>query len=65
MSREIPPCMAQGQAAGIAAALAVEKNLPVREVPVDEIQVRMRNQGADPGDKPAANATIDYDEETP
>jgi hypothetical protein len=63
MSREIPPCMAQGQAAGIAAALAVEKALPVRDVPVSEIQLRMRDQGADPGDRPAANATID-DEET-
>lgn len=59
MSREIPPCMAQGQAAGIAAALAVEKALPVRDVPVDEIQLRMRDQGADPGDRPAPNATID------
>ncbi|HSE70088.1 MAG TPA: FAD-dependent oxidoreductase [Nocardioidaceae bacterium] len=63
MSREIPPCMAQGQAAGIAAAIAVQKDLPVREVPVSEIQVRMRDQGADPGDKPSENATIDHDEE--
>jgi hypothetical protein len=62
MSREIPPCMAQGQATGIAAALAVQKNLLVREVPVDEIQVRMRDQGADPGDKPSANASIDPEE---
>jgi hypothetical protein len=59
MSREIPPCMAQGQAAGIAAAIAVEKALPVREVPVSEIQLRMRDQGADPGDRPSENATID------
>ncbi len=64
MSREIPPCMAQGQAAGIAAAIAVEKALPVRDVPVSEIQLRMRDQGADPGDQPAANATIDPSEET-
>jgi hypothetical protein len=55
--------MAQGQAAGIAAAIAVQKDLPVREVPVSEIQVRMRDQGADPGDKPSENATIDHDEE--
>ncbi len=64
MSREIPPCMAQGQATGIAAAVAVEKNLPVRDVPVSEIQLRMRDQGADPGDKPADNATVDHDQET-
>ena len=63
MSREIPPCMAQGQATGIAAALAVHKDLLVREVPVDEIQVRMRDQGADPGDSPSTNASIDHDEE--
>ena len=65
MSREIPPCMAQGQATGIAAALAVEKALPVRDVPVSEIQVRMRDQGADPGDVPSANATIDEPESAP
>lgn len=59
MSREIPPCMAQGQAVGIAAALAVDKGLTVREVPTSEIQTRMRDQGADPGDQPSANATID------
>jgi hypothetical protein len=64
MSREIPPCMAQGQATGIAAAISVEKDLPVRDVPVSEIQFRMRDQGADPGDKPADNATVDHDQET-
>lgn len=63
MSREIPPCMAQGQATGVAAALSVEKSLPVRDVPVGEIQLRMRDQGADPGDRPSPNATIDHDEE--
>ncbi len=65
MSREIPPCMAQGQATGIAAALSVEKALPVRDVPVSEIQLRMRDQGADPGDVPSANATIDEPETAP
>lgn len=63
MSREIPPCMSQGQATGIAAALAVEKALPVRDVPVSEIQLRMRDQGADPGDEPSANATMHTEEE--
>jgi hypothetical protein len=49
----------------MAAAIAVEMALPVREVPVSEIQLRMRDQGADPGDRPAANATVDAsDEET-
>ena len=59
ISREIPPCMAQGQAAGIAAGIAVDKGIPVREVDPVDIQRGMRDQGADPGDVPSANATID------
>ena len=59
ISREIPPCMAMGQAAGIAAGLALEKGITVRDVNPTDIQARMRDQGADPGDVPAANATID------
>jgi hypothetical protein len=59
ISREIPPCMAQGQAAGIAAGIAVEKGITVREVDPVDIQRGMRDQGADPGDVPAPNATID------
>ncbi|WP_419999606.1 FAD-dependent oxidoreductase [Streptomyces boninensis] len=59
ISREIPPCMAQGQAAGIAAATAIEQGVTVREVDPAVIQKRMRAQGADPGDVPAPNATID------
>jgi hypothetical protein len=51
--------MAQGQAAGIAAGLAVDKGILVREVDPTDIQRGMRNQGADPGDAPSANATID------
>ncbi|SES32078.1 FAD dependent oxidoreductase [Pedococcus cremeus] len=58
MSREIPPCMAMGQAAGIAAALAVDKGITVREVEAPLIQSRMREQGADPGDQPAPNASV-------
>ena len=58
ISREIPPCMAMGQAAGIAAGLAVGSGVTVREVNVAEIQRTMRDQGADPGDVPAPNATI-------
>lgn len=56
ISREIPPCMAMGQAAGIAAGLAVDAGMTVREVDVAAIQRRMRDQGADPGDVPAPNA---------
>jgi hypothetical protein len=58
ISREIPPCMAMGQAAGIAAGLAVDAGVTVREVDAATIQRRMRAQGADPGDVPAPNATL-------
>ncbi|MFF2472025.1 FAD-dependent oxidoreductase [Streptomyces sp. NPDC058066] len=58
ISREIPPCMAMGQAAGIAAATAVEQGVAVRDVDPALIQRRMREQGADPGDVPAENATV-------
>ncbi|MDQ0643082.1 FAD-dependent oxidoreductase [Microbacterium murale] len=58
-SREIPPCMAMGQATGVAAALALSQNMLVRDVDPVEIQTRMRAHNADPGDQPSANATID------
>jgi hypothetical protein len=56
ISREIPPCMVQGQAAGIAAALALSGGARVRDVDPAAIQRAMRAQGADPGDVPSANA---------
>jgi hypothetical protein len=57
ISREIPPCMAMGEAAGLAAALALDANVTVAEVDVARLQSKLRAQGADPGDRPAANAT--------
>lgn len=57
MSREIPPCMAMGQAAGLAATIAVDRGIDVREVPATDIQLLMRKNGADPGDVPSANAS--------
>jgi hypothetical protein len=59
MSREIPPCMAQGEAAGVAVALALNGNKALRDVDVKRIQQQMRAQGADPGDIPSANALVD------
>jgi hypothetical protein len=56
ISREIPPCMVQGQAAGIAAALALNRGARLRDVDPVAIQRAMRAQGADPGDVPSANA---------
>jgi hypothetical protein len=57
--------MAQGQAAGIAAGIAVDKGIPVRDVDPVDIQRGMRDQGADPGDVPSDNATIDAPQEVP
>jgi hypothetical protein len=56
-SREIPPCMAQGEAAGVAASLALQENILLRNVDAAGIQKIMRAQGADPGDVPSPNAT--------
>lgn len=57
MSREIPPCMMQGEAVGIAAALSLQTNESLRDVDPGAIQKAMRAQGADPGDVPSSNAT--------
>ena len=57
-SREIPPCMAMGEAAGLAAALALESARPVAEIEVAALQRRLRARGADPGDVAAANANV-------
>lgn len=58
-SREIPPCMAQGEAAGVAVAKALQADCALRDVDVRAIQKQMRAQGADPGDVPSANALIE------
>jgi len=58
MSREIPPCMAMGEAAGVAAALALEAGARVRDVNVAMLQKKLRAQGADPGDQPGPNADV-------
>lgn len=58
ISREIPPCMAQGEAAGVAAAMALDADIPPRRVDPGAIQYRLRRQGADPGDQPSQNANV-------
>ena len=56
-SREIPPCMAMGEAAGVAATVALNAGTTVKKADVSKIQQLMRAQGADPGDIPSDNAT--------
>jgi hypothetical protein len=58
MSREIPPCMAMGEAAGMAAALALDSGVKVRDIDVKLLQKQLRAQGADPGDQPGRNPDV-------
>lgn len=41
-SRNMPACMATGQAAGIAAAVAIEEGTSVRAVPIEKVQAALR-----------------------
>jgi len=45
-TKEIPPCMATGQAAGTAAAMAAGAGVKVQELDVAALQKRLREQGA-------------------
>jgi hypothetical protein len=58
MSREIPPCMSMGQAAGVAAAIAAQSGTALRHIDPRAICLHVRAQGGDPGDVPSANAKI-------
>ncbi len=58
ISREIPPCMAMGEAAGVAAALALNAGVSVRQVDIKAVQRALRAQGADPGDQTGRNADV-------
>ena len=41
-SRNMPACMATGQAAGVAAAIAIEDHVTVRNVSVKKVQAALR-----------------------
>ncbi len=58
LSREIPPCMSMGQAAGVAAALAINGRTALRKLDTKSICAKVRAQGGDPGDAPSTNAKI-------
>jgi 2-polyprenyl-6-methoxyphenol hydroxylase-like FAD-dependent oxidoreductase len=44
--REIPECWAMGEAAGVAAVMAVDKDVEVRDLNIDALQARLVEQGA-------------------
>jgi hypothetical protein len=44
--REIPQCWLTGQAAGVAAAIAADRGIKLRDVDVAELQAGLRRQGA-------------------
>ncbi|MGO4839677.1 FAD-dependent oxidoreductase, partial [Rhizobiaceae sp. 2RAB30] len=54
----IPPCMAMGEAVGIAAAVSLSQGVAVDKVDIAKVQRLLREQGADPGDRPASNASF-------
>lgn len=58
ISREIPPCMAMGEAAGTAAAMALNAGVSVRHVDIPRLQRQLRSQGADPGDQAPAQVRV-------
>lgn len=45
-TKEIPPCMATGQAAGTAAALAAQGGTALKDLDVPTLQAKLREQGA-------------------
>jgi hypothetical protein len=56
LSREIPPCMVMGEAAGTAAAIAVESAIEPRDIDVASLQERLLAQGANLGLRPQPDA---------
>jgi hypothetical protein len=50
--------MAMGEAAGVAAAMALDAGVRVRDVDVPALQRKLRAQGADPGDSPDPNTDV-------
>jgi hypothetical protein len=50
--------MAMGEAAGVAAAVALAAGVRVRDVDVPALQKTLRAQGADPGDQTGRNADV-------
>ncbi len=50
-TRVMPACFAMGQAAGTASAIAIRKNIPLRKIPIKELQNKLIKQEAYLGNK--------------
>jgi hypothetical protein len=50
--------MAMGEAAGVAAAMALDAGVRVRDIDVAALQKKLRAQGADPGDQAGPNPDV-------
>jgi len=63
--REVPECWVMGQAAGLAAALALGRGVRLRDVPVPDLQAKLQAQGAivrrRPDDVPRTPGDADAD----
>ncbi|MET4575375.1 FAD-dependent oxidoreductase [Ottowia thiooxydans] len=57
--RSMPPCMAIGHAAGVAASLAAQAGLSPRQLDVADVQRELKKQGA-VIDQPRGIATVEY-----
>ena len=44
-TRNTVSCMGQGQAAGTLAAMAATTNVPLRSVPIQDLQARLKEDG--------------------
>ena len=49
LTRHIPVCLGTGQAAGTAAAMAVKRSVPIRELDIKELQQTLESQGVNIG----------------
>ena len=58
MTDLIPHCVAMGEAAGAAAALAIDAGVPVRQVDIRALQDHLRKQGVPLPDNPKTEKTV-------
>jgi FAD-dependent oxidoreductase family protein len=55
-TRNMAPCMTTGEAAGTAAAMSAASRIPCPEIPIAQLQARLRDAGADLGERSTQRA---------